>query len=71
MKYYIMAMKEAQGCPSGFYYAYLVPDFKGANYKEYYCPGGFGWFVFWLFARLGTRRLAAYSPGDGGARGVR
>ncbi len=41
-----MAMKEAQGCPSGFYYAYFVPDFKGGNYKEYYCPSGFGWFVF-------------------------
>lgn len=35
-KYYIMAMKEDAGCPSGFFYAYLVNGFQNGNYKENY-----------------------------------
>lgn len=42
-KYFVMVMKEAQGCPSGFYYACLVPDFKGGGYKEHY--GKLPWYA--------------------------
>ncbi|WP_156183715.1 imm11 family protein [Chromobacterium sp. LK1] len=42
-KYFIMAMKEEAGCPSGFFYAYLVNDFQNGSYKENY--GKLPWYA--------------------------
>ncbi|WP_157889402.1 Imm43 family immunity protein [Chromobacterium subtsugae] len=42
-KFYIMAMKEEPGCPSGFFYAYLLSEFNSNSYKSGY--GKLPWYA--------------------------